>query len=218
MFLIGSLAFAQDSTPRVQVFGGYSLLHTGNGGVTGPTLDTLFGATSGTFGVSSNFSGWNAAAQVNANRWFGVVADFSGNYGTPVTASSSSGITGLPGASSHSFLFGPVFSAHTSKATPFVHTLFGVNRASLNSTSTLTGLPITSLPSLTDSAFAMALGGGLDYNFTKRFGVRLGQFDYLYTKHDLNAIGNNLLGPGTFSGLDTHQNNFRFSSGLVFSF
>src|SRR5579864_8448085 len=63
MFLICMTAFAQDSTSKVQVFGGYSLVHSGNGGVDGPTLDTTFGAVPGTFGVNRNFSGWDSAVQ-----------------------------------------------------------------------------------------------------------------------------------------------------------
>lgn len=219
MFLIYASAFAQDS--KVQVFGGYSLVHTGgNNGVDGPALDSALGATPRTFSVRTNYSGWNGAIQFNANKWFGIKADIGGNYGTPISASSGSGITGLPGLSSYSYLFGPVFSAHPSdKFTPYAHALFGVNRTSLHSTDNLSdGTTTTSLPGVTDSAFAMALGGGIDYNVTKRFALRLGQFDYLYTGHDLNTIGNNLVGPGTFSGLDTHQNNFRFATGVVFNF
>jgi opacity protein-like surface antigen len=97
IFLISSCALAQDSTPRFQVFGGYSLLHTDNGGLNGPLLNSLLEAPNGSFGLNSNFNGWNAEAQYNANRWFGLVADVSGNYGGPFTASSGSGVTGLPG-------------------------------------------------------------------------------------------------------------------------
>src|SRR6202044_2215371 len=36
--LIDSVAFAQNSTPKVQVFGGYSYVHLDNGGLTGGDL------------------------------------------------------------------------------------------------------------------------------------------------------------------------------------
>src|SRR5258708_38420965 len=106
MFLICASALAQDS--KVQVFGGYSVVHTGNSGVDGPALDSAFGTTPGTFGVKTNYSGWNGAIQFNANKWFGIKADIGGNYGTPITPSRGSGITGLPGLSSYSVLFVPV--------------------------------------------------------------------------------------------------------------
>src|ERR1700675_1438686 len=83
-----SFADAQDSTPKLQVFGGYSLVHAGKGGLTGPAADSALGAPSGTFGVKSNFNGWNVEAQYNVTRWLGVVGDFGGRYGTPIVASS----------------------------------------------------------------------------------------------------------------------------------
>jgi len=47
---------AQEETPRVEVFGGYSY-------------------------AGGNFHGWNSSVTGNVNEWFGVTADFSGYYG-----------------------------------------------------------------------------------------------------------------------------------------
>ncbi len=209
-------AFAQTETPKVQVFGGYSLLHADTSGVSSTTLDDLFSVSPGTFSLKSNYSGWNAEAQFNANRWLGVAADVSGHYGTPVTASGVTGIVGLPSARAYSFLFGPVLSYRTDKFTPFVHALFGANRVSTDSFNVL-GLTIPST-NLSNTAFAMAFGGGADVNLTNHFAVRLGQLDYLYTRHDLNSLANSVLGAGLFTGLPTHQNNLRFSTGIVINF
>lgn len=218
IFLIGSFAIAQDPTPRFQVFGGYSLLHTDNGGLNGPLLNSLLEAPNGTFGLNSNFNGWNAEAQYNANRWLGLVADFSGHYGEPLTVSSGSGITGLPGGNEYSFLFGPVvtYKSH-SRLEPFAHALFGFDRMSLTAGS-FTGLTTAASGSMTDSAFGMTLGGGIDYKLFSRVAIRLGQADYFYTNHDLNSFYGGAFGPGLFSGLATHENNFRFSTGIVIKF
>jgi hypothetical protein len=54
---------------------------------------------------------------------------------------------------------------------------------------------------VSDSAFTMAFGGGLDYNLNRKFAVRVGQFDYLPTR---------------FGG--ETQNNFRYSAGVVVRF
>ncbi len=75
--LIASFAFAQDSTPKVQVFGGYSLVHEDTGGLSLLTVDMVVPHSMGSFGVNYNFNGWNAEGQYNANRWVGVAADFS---------------------------------------------------------------------------------------------------------------------------------------------
>jgi opacity protein-like surface antigen len=205
----------------VEVFGGYSLLHAVNGGLNGAALDSALGVASGTSGVNSNFNGWNAEAQYNVKRWFGIVADVSGNYGSPITAASGSGVSGLPSGNSYSFLFGPALSYHArARMTPFVHALFGLNRTSLNA-STITGLPVTSPGStgaVSDSSFAMAFGGGLNYRLSPHAAIRVGQLDYLYTTHDLNSLYGNAFGPGLFSGLAEHENNLRFSTGIVLRF
>jgi opacity protein-like surface antigen len=133
-------------------------------------------------GISGeNFNGWNAALTGNLNHWLGVTGDFSGAYKT---------ISGVS-LKQHTFMFGPTISSHSSdKFTPFAHALFG---GAHFSGSGFGG-------SASDTAFAMALGGGVDVG-VKNFAVRIGQFDYLMTR---------------FGG--TSQNNFRYSAGIVFRF
>jgi opacity protein-like surface antigen len=161
------MSFAQD-VPKVEVFGGYQYtrINPGNG------LD------------GANFNGWNAAAQYNWSKHLGVKADFSGAYNS---------VLGVD-LSQHTYLFGPVVSLRSEKATVFAHALFGGAHASADAGN-------TGFFSASDSAFAMAYGGGLDYNFHKHLAVRVGQFDYLYTRF-----------------ADTNQNNFRYSTGVVFRF
>ncbi|MBC7931257.1 MAG: porin family protein [Rubrivivax sp.] len=55
ILLLTVSASAQEETPKVEVFGGYSY-----GG--------------------SNAHGWNGSVAGNVNRWLGVVADFGGQY------------------------------------------------------------------------------------------------------------------------------------------
>jgi len=72
-----------------------------------------------------------------------------------------------------------------------VHALFGVDRFHVN---VIGG-------SGTDSAFAMAIGGGLDVPIKQKFAIRVAQVDWLRTNH--------------FSAA---QNNVRLSTGVVFRF
>ncbi|MGZ4817487.1 MAG: hypothetical protein ACXVY9_00500 [Terriglobales bacterium] len=134
-------------------------------------------------GISGqNFNGWDAALTGNLNRWLGVTGDFSGAY---------KGISGV-NLKQHTFMFGPKISAPVSdKFTPFVHALFGGAHSSASA---------SGVGSVSDTALAMALGGGVDVG-VKKFSVRIGQFDYLMTR---------------FGG--TSQNNFRYSAGIVFRF
>lgn len=139
---------------------------------------------SGVDGENSN--GWNGAIQANLNHYLGVKADFSGAYRT-----SEVGIGGEVRLRQYTYLFGPVLSARAEKATLFAHALFGGARATAD----------TTVVDTSDSAFAMALGGGLDYNVSPRFALRVAQFDYL----------------PTFFG-DDKQHNVRYSAGVVFRF
>jgi opacity protein-like surface antigen len=131
-----------------------------------------------------NCHGGGGSVAGNLNSYFGVAGEFSGCK-----------LTGLAsGVSAHTFayLFGPRLTYRSrGKLEPFGEFLFGGAHASA------TGLGVT----VTDNAFAMAIGGGADYKFTRNVAIRLGQFDYLYTK-----FGN------------THQNNFRIQAGVVFRF
>ncbi len=123
----------------------------------------------------ANTNGWEAQATANLTEILGVTADFDGHYGD---------VFGI-GGHDYNFLFGPTLFHRTEKVTPFAHVLFGGSHAGANGFS--------------DTAFAWAIGGGLDWNIKPSIAVRIGQFDYLATH---------------FAG--TTQNNFRYSAGVVF--
>jgi hypothetical protein len=182
--------------PAVEIFGGFSYLRLDTASAS--SLNAAFGLPPGTLSIKQNYPGWNGALQVNFNRWFGVAADVSGYYGTPVSASS---VSGLPKASFHNFLAGPVLTMRRSRSQPFVHALFGLNHFAVDASST------AGTAALSDNGFASAIGGGWDVRVGSKMGLRLVQADYLYTAHDTSGFG----GAG-------HQNNFRISAGVVFMF
>lgn len=59
--------------------------------------------------------------------------------------------------------------------------------------------------SISDNAFAMALGGGVDWKASPRIAVRLFQVEYVLTRFGL-------------LGSATNQHNARISGGVVFRF
>jgi len=128
--------------------------------------------------TGSNCQGGAGSVAGNLNHWFGVVGDFG-----------ACKVTGLPsGTSAHlvNYLFGPKLTYRSrGKLSPFAQVLFGGERIS----GSASGL----------SSFAMAFGGGADYEMTNHVAIRLIQAEYLYTK---------------FGG--THQNNARISAGIVY--
>jgi opacity protein-like surface antigen len=163
-------AIAQENNPKVEIFGGYSYFR-----VNDPLSFT-----------DLNLNGWNASFSGNVTKWFGVVGDVSGHYGSPELF----GI-GVPflSVNTHSFLFGPGLSYRGDRVTPFAHFLIGTTRASAG----LFGL------SYSRSALSVAVGGGLDLRVNDHFAVRAFQADYLMTRF-----------------YDERQNNLRLSAGIVF--
>ena|SRR5258708_18172337 len=169
---------AQETTPKVEVFGGYSYAN----------------ANPEFFGQRANLNGWNSSLAFNFNRTFGIVGDFSGHYGSSGRSIAISSNSFNVSTKTHTFLFGPQVSFRTARVTPFAHVLVGAAHIS----DILANSSPTFSPSST--AFATALGGGLDYTFTRKLAWRV-QGDYLQTRF--------------FS--DT-QHNFRLSTGPVFRF
>jgi opacity protein-like surface antigen len=218
--LMVSFAVAQEIPSKVQVFAGYSLVHADYGNLNGTIVDQDLRQPGGTFGLTGNYSGWSGEGQYNATRWIGIAGDVGGRYGTPFTTPGDHSARGLPAFTAYSFLAGPVISYRTkSKITPYAHALFGVERASL-AASTITGTSTAVNSSATSyDDFTMALGAGLDYKLNQRFSVRPAQLDWYHTSLDLNKFyGSAFNEIGTFKGLTNHENNLRFSAGVVARF
>jgi opacity protein-like surface antigen len=148
LLVFSAVAVAQEPA-KAEVFGGYQ----------------YFRATTGVTGIDNfNLNGWNAAVNGYINNYFGITADFSGNYGTPFGVSTKI----------HTFLFGPVVRyTKFSRVTPFGHALFGGVHGSAG---------VSSLGFGSDTVFGWAAGGGLDASVNPRFSIRLGQFDFLQSR------------------------------------
>ena len=178
---------AQD---KFEVFGGYSYFRA-SVSETGQPLCPPAGPPCPMVTVNSrpSLNGWEASVEYKPLKDVGLVADFGGNYGS---LPNNSG-----GASLHNntYLFGPrVF--FPGRISPFVHVLAGAAHQS-------TGNPTTTIffPAHSTTAFAIALGGGVDIDVTQRVRMRLVQFDYV----------------GANSGF-SFRSEARISTGLVFHF
>ena len=127
----------------------------------------------------------------NVHRNVGIVTSLSGTYDTVNYFDSVTGHTFRAKLQRYDLLAGPRFNARYSNAIPFAHALFGVShvRASFDE--------VFNTKHKTDTAFAMALGAGLDLNAGEHIDIRAGQFDYI---------------PTFFNG--KRQDNFRFSAGV----
>lgn len=150
-------SFAQDETPLLEIFGGYSYLRTGNP-------------------YDQDSHGWNSSVSGNITKHVAVKADFGGYYD-----SYSRAVVGGPIAVQnrvHTFLVGPQFNMRASeRVNPFIHALFGAAR---DRTLTTRGAARTEY---VDTGFAMALGGGLDVKMGSSVSFRVFQTDYLLTRY-----------------------------------
>jgi hypothetical protein len=175
MILFAGLASAQ--VPNGNVFFGYSYYST--------DLSSIDRA---------NTNGWEASAEGKIIPFLGFVADFDSHYGSqnfPVCQLTPNGpiCSGISASvTEHNFLFGPRASFSAGKFRPFVEGLFGGAHVNVNN-----GVG-------SDTSFATALGGGLDYKIIKPIAWRF-QGDYVQTR---------------FFG--TTQNNVRISTGIVLRF
>ena len=173
--LLTTAATAQ--IPKGNVFFGYSYLRT--------DLPS---------GTHNNLNGWNGSLEGKFLPWIGIVADLSGHYGSaqfPIPCPPSGGpCSQAVDAKMYSFVFGPRVSVSVGKITPFAHALFGASHI----TGDFSGF------SDSDTSFASAYGGGLDYHLVPLVNWRF-QADLLHTRF-----------------FNDTQNNVRLSTGIVLHF
>jgi hypothetical protein len=174
VFILTAAAFPQ--VPRGNIFIGYSFL----------SADT-------NFSDRANVSGWNGSVEGKVLPFIGVVGDFSAYYAntnTCVTALPVGCPSSLNGRVSN-YLFGPRVSVSIGGIRPFAHALLGASHTTASG-------GLGSNP--TDTSFATAIGGGIDFKLIPFLAWRV-QGDYLQTRF----FGNT-------------QNNVRLSTGIVFRF
>jgi opacity protein-like surface antigen len=132
---------------------------------------------------TSNLNGWEATLEGKFLPWIGLVADIDGHYGSHDFSGTGADIT------EHNALFGPRVSVQIKRFRPFAEFLVGVGHVSRSN-----GI------SDSDTSFADAVGGGLDYKIFGPVTVR-GQLDWINTR---------FYGEG--------QNGVRFSTGVAIHF
>jgi hypothetical protein len=140
------------------------------GGYSYARLDTKsFG-----FSNQTGLNGYNFSPAFNLIRGFGVAAELSGQYESKVNLRDIAG--------------GPQFLYPRGQKLFFARFVFGQARTFVRVGN-----------GERDTARAVALGGGMDWDVSPRFAIRVFQVDYLHT--DL---------------FQRTQNNLRFSAGLVY--
>ena len=143
----------------------------------------------------ANMNGWEATLEGRAVPHLGILLDISGHYGSenfpgdvcPVSQPPCLPVAYNANVAEHNVLFGPRVSASIGRFRPFAEVMVGVGHVNANQAGS-------------DTSFATAIGGGLDYRIIRPVAWRF-QGDYVETR---------------FFG--TTQNNVRFSTGIVLRF
>jgi len=173
LFLISLVASSSAQIPtKGNVFFGYSYDHT---------------AISSGDGGSLN--GWEATLEGKVAPWVGLIMDIDGHYGSRNITCPAAGCPIHFDAADHNFLFGPRVSVQVQRFRPFAEIMIGAAHVSR-----------TNGISDSNTSFANAVGGGLDYRIAGPVTVR-GQLDWVNTR---------FYGQG--------QNGVRLSTGIALHF
>jgi opacity protein-like surface antigen len=143
-----------------------------------------------------NLNGGSGSVAYHLTDWFALVGEYAVTHQGAVTAKPFS-------LTVTTYVFGPrVYWHNHTHLTPYGQVLFGGGHAggSLYTSSLGAGL----LPLGSSNDFNFTAGGGVDWKINHGFSVRLAQAEYLHTQF-ANAVNNS-------------ENNFRLSTGVVFTF
>jgi opacity protein-like surface antigen len=125
------------------------------------------------------YNGVTGEVVANVHRNLGLVANFAATFANTTFEDALTGRQFNARVSRYTLLFGPRYNLRNSSPfIPFAHALFGVSRYHANFRNNDFTCPDTS-----DTAFAMALGGGLDIQATRHVDIRAIQVDYLPVFH-----------------------------------
>jgi outer membrane protein OmpA-like peptidoglycan-associated protein len=188
------------STPRVELFMGYSYWRDISKGTENRIVAIHGGSTSLAY---------------NLNSHVGLVFDFGGfrddslKFNSPGAGFSPSRVVDS-GGNVFTFLFGPRISFRNhDRLTPFLQVLGGAARASEVSVDGCTTSVLACQPLPEETGFALTAGGGLDLRLNHRIALRLFQAEYLVTRFQ---------DPTSSTGETGWQSNVRLSAGIVFLF
>lgn len=156
---------AQQPTPRIEIFGGYSALY--------PNA-TSYGLLPGALLPIESCLCWNprgagASVTYDFNRWIGITADMSGHWGDGATT-----YAGRVGHySAYNISAGPKFTYRTRHFAPFAEFLAGGDRLD---------------PELfhKNDAFGFIAGGGIDIPVGRHISLRPAQADFDFSNHNFD--------------------------------
>jgi opacity protein-like surface antigen len=141
------------------------------------------------------YNGFTAEFNQNPWRHVGLVTSFTGVYDRTPYTNTVNGHQFSAKAQRYDLLFGPRYNFRLGRFNPFVEGMAGFEHMRVTFSENISNA------ARADTAFAMALGGGVDVHLSEHFDIRAIQADYV---------------PTFFNG--THQNNYRVGAGIKVKF
>jgi opacity protein-like surface antigen len=172
--------FAQSDYSNWEFFIGYAHERASNGGDRLDAQGRAINANGTTSRVDFQnerigYNGVTGEVVANVHKNVGLVGNFSATFANTDFNDRLSGRTFNARVSRYTLLFGPrVNFRNSSPLIPFVHALFGATRYTADFKNDDFTCPDTN-----ETAFAMALGAGLDIRASDRIDIRPIQVDYL---------------------------------------
>lgn len=172
--LCAPAAFAQGKDYSFyEFYVGYAYERADNnaGGLSRNGKTKINGTTVDFASEKENYNGFQAEFNQNVTRHIGIVTSLSGTYKNADYLDVKSGKSFNASVQRYDLLAGPRYNWRGDRVTPFVNALFGIShiRAKFDD------------KTRSDTAFAMAFGGGLDVHASDHVDVRVIQVDYLPT-------------------------------------
>ncbi len=200
---VSAQATAVDDYKKGEVYVGYSNGQVDTGIDTGDSVADVFRER-------VSFNGVNVSGVYNLTRYFGIKGDVSATYNSTTFSDNFNGanVSVKSKNSLYNFLGGVQIKDNSNEGVfkPFGHVLVGAGHARAK-VSDFTCSPAISCPvnpiidedSFSETGFAGAIGGGLDFRINNRVQIRAIQIDY----NPIRANGET-------------QNNIRIGAGIVF--
>ena len=205
VLLCGAVGALAQDFPRQEVYAGYTFLRA-NSATDVPAFST---------------NGGGGQYAFNFNKWIGFVAD--------IGATHNGNIGGVHLDSTFTdYVFGPRVNIRYARLNPFLHIMWGgmhvgtstsvkavitppptpANPIYLPGQGTVTNnSPVTLRAVASQTAFAMPVGGGLDFKMTKYLSLRCIELDYFFTRlQNIRSLN------------DNNQHNLRVMTGVNFTF
>src|SRR6185436_20888749 len=161
-----ALAQSSDDFKRYEFYGGYAYQRAYNNADTITRNATFNGTQVILGGRDQAYNGFTAEFNQNPWRHVGLVTSFTAVYDRTPYVNTVNGQSFSAKAQRYDLMFGPRYNFRMGRFNPFVEGMAGFEHMRVSFSDNITNAVRS------DTAFAMALGGGVDIHLSEHFDIR----------------------------------------------